>query len=108
MNKSPNWSHKLCLIINVDPGSRFASTSFAVHSKLKDYRFGDLADLRNEIFNQQSWRRFCKSSDYYCRGLTEDTAGVLFGCLLGACVAGSGLPATLIMQKRPQKASARP
>ena len=108
MNKSPNWSHRLRLIINVDPGSRFASTSFAVHSKLKDYRFGDLADLRNEICNQQSWRRFCKSSDYYCRGLTEDTAGVLFGCLLGACVAGSGLPATLIMQKRPHKASARP
>ena len=108
MNKSPNWSHKLRLIINVDPGSRFASKLFSVHSKLKNDRFGDLADLRNEICNQQSWRRFCKSSDYYCRGLTEDTAGVLFVCLLDACVAGSGLPATLIIQKRAQKASARP
>ena len=76
MNKSPNWSHRLCLIINVDPGSRFASTLFSVHSKLKDYRFGDLADLTNEIFNQQTCQRFCKSSDYYCRGLTEDIAGV--------------------------------
>jgi len=108
MNKSPNWSHRLRLIINVDPGLRFASTLFSVHSKLKTYRFGDLADLTNKIFNQQTCQRFCKSSDYYCRGLTEDTAGVLFVCLLGDCVAGSGLPATLIIQKRPQKASARP
>jgi len=76
MNKSPNWSHRLRLIINVDPGSRFASTLFSVHPKLKKYQLGDLADLRNEIFNQQSRRRFCKSSDYYCRGLTEDIAGV--------------------------------
>ncbi len=76
MNKSPNWFHRLRLIINVDPGSRFASTLFSVHSNLKKYQLGDLADLRNEIFNQQSRRRFCKSSDYYCRGLTEDIAGV--------------------------------
>ena len=76
MNKSPNWSHRLCLNINVDPGSFFASTLFSVHAKLEKYQLGDLADLRNEISNQRSWRRFCKSSDYYRRGLTEDIAGV--------------------------------
>jgi len=40
MNKSPHWSHRLRLIINVDPGSRFASTFVSVHSKLKNTSSG--------------------------------------------------------------------